>query len=329
MKRRATQHRQTMQPNWSSRTPSSAMSFSGHETFVFRYGWLKKAMDAAVENPSIFTSDEAMAALGVGKNMVRSIRHWALATRVLEEEPGTRGAQLKPSSLGNLILGPAGSDPYLEDVNSLWVLHWNLVNNESRATTWCWAFNHFPSGEFTRDALFSFMEGELARRNNKAPSENSLRRDVDCFVRTYLAPGRRSKSLILEESLDCPLVELNLIEEDVTPGLFRFRRGPQETVSDEVFAYTLVEFWEQRAPHRETLAFAEAAYAFGSPGCAFKMDENSLIDRLERLDTISKGRMMYTETAGLKQIYRRGPLKALGFLKSHYARSASGIQIQV
>ena len=51
-------------------------SFSGHQTFPFRYTWLKKGVDAVTENPKIFSSENASVTLGVGKNMVNSIRHW-------------------------------------------------------------------------------------------------------------------------------------------------------------------------------------------------------------------------------------------------------------
>ena len=54
-------------------------SFSGHETFPFRYPWLKKGFDAVRENPGVFSCDDAITTLGVGKNMVSSIRHWCLA----------------------------------------------------------------------------------------------------------------------------------------------------------------------------------------------------------------------------------------------------------
>ena len=59
------------------------LSFAGHETFVFRYGWLTKAVEAVLSDPEIFSRDDAIVRLGVGKNMVRSIRHWGLATGVL------------------------------------------------------------------------------------------------------------------------------------------------------------------------------------------------------------------------------------------------------
>ena len=63
-------------------------TFGGHEKFVFRHGWLKKGVDGVKEDPLIFTHDEALVMLGVGKNMVRSIRHWCLATGLVEEKDG-------------------------------------------------------------------------------------------------------------------------------------------------------------------------------------------------------------------------------------------------
>ncbi|MCY3615090.1 MAG: DUF4007 family protein [Bacteroidetes bacterium] len=66
---------------------ASKYSFSGHETFPLRLNWLKKAVDAVNKKDTIFHSDAAIVELGVGKNMVRSIRHWALATEVIIPDP--------------------------------------------------------------------------------------------------------------------------------------------------------------------------------------------------------------------------------------------------
>lgn len=53
---------------------TGTLSFSGHETFTLRHGWLTKAVDAIETNDGAFNSDDALVELGVGKNMVRSIR---------------------------------------------------------------------------------------------------------------------------------------------------------------------------------------------------------------------------------------------------------------
>src|SRR3954447_18981402 len=106
----------------------TAYTFSGHETFPFRYPWLKKGYDAVREDVTVFGRDDAITTLGVGKNMVRSIRHWCLAAGLLEEGRGTgenRATTLRPSTLGDWLLhDETGRDPYLEDPATLWLLHW-------------------------------------------------------------------------------------------------------------------------------------------------------------------------------------------------------------
>lgn len=296
-------------------------SFSGHETFVFRYGWLKKAVDATdtiTGNPRVFTEEDAIVILGVGKNMVRSIRHWGLSTGVIEEEARSRGTLIQPTRFGEFIFGAGGQDQFLEDPNTLWLLHWNILSNPQRCTTWHLAFNSIPSSEFTRDQLIHLIEEEIRRRNPKAmPSGNTLRRDVDVFLRTYI-PARSSRGSVAEDSLDCPLVELQLIEEIAGSGVFQIRRGPKTTLSDSMFVYALIDFWDRTAPQQETLAFTEAAYGKGSPGIAFKLDENSLAERLERLEQTTNGDLLYTETAGLKQVYRKRLRQKFEYLKSYY-----------
>lgn len=313
-------------PLTGSSIASYSISFSGHETFVFRYGWLKKAVDAVSASPSVFTSDDAMVILGVGKNMVRSIRHWALATGVLDEEPRTRGALLKPTELGAFLFGESGQDPYLEEPSSLWLLHWKLATNERRCTTWCWAFNLLPSTEFTRDSLATFLLDQIRRRSIRPPSEHSLRRDIDCFIRCYAAP-KGHRAAVLEDSLDCPLTELQLLEDIHPTGIFQFKRGFQNTLANEVFAYAIVDFWKRTSPGRESLAFSEIAYGFGSPGNTFKLDENSLAVRLERLEHVTQGRLVYGETAGLKQVYRRSEVPVLELLARYYEHSDPRVEV--
>ena len=156
-------------------------SFSGHETFPFRYPWLKKGFDAVRADPNVFGRDDAITTLGVGKNMVRSIRHWCLTAGVLAEAGG-RGAALAPTDFGSLLSADDGLDPYLEDPATLWLLHWQIASNRSRATTWFWTFSHFHEPEFTREALTSALARRAQTLGGKPVAASSLKRDVDCFL---------------------------------------------------------------------------------------------------------------------------------------------------
>src|SRR5262245_51975732 len=104
----------------------TSVSFSGHETFPFRYSWMKKGVDAVSKQATLFSRDDAMTRLGVGKNMVRSIRHWCVGADVLEEHDGGSGraASIRPSEFGRRLFSDEGWDPFLEDPATLWLLHW-------------------------------------------------------------------------------------------------------------------------------------------------------------------------------------------------------------
>jgi len=86
--------------------------FSGHQTFVFRYGWLEKGVRGVAQCPTLFSEDDALVRLGVGKNMVDSIRHWCQVTQLVEtdsEVKGNTGRHLRLTDIGRRVT-PIDSD---------------------------------------------------------------------------------------------------------------------------------------------------------------------------------------------------------------------------
>src|ERR1017187_670580 len=101
---------------------------SGHETFPCRYTWLPKAVRGLNDDARLFADEErAMVDLGVGKNMVRSIRFWSLATAIASVAGKGEGHVL--TDFGLALFGKRGYDPFLEDRRTLWLIHWNLSTN--------------------------------------------------------------------------------------------------------------------------------------------------------------------------------------------------------
>ena len=311
-------------------------SFSGHQTFPFRYTWLKKGVDAVKENPTIFSSKDASVTLGVGKNMVDSIRYWCGVSGLikikssqrhldLREKRGARQPrQLDLTDLGKTIFGDKnrkGFDPYLEDPATLWLIHWKIASNINQATSWYWAFNVLKRNQFT---LSTFKE-ELSEwtRQQKASmrpvSPTTLHRDVNCFIRTYCQSRHNSNAAVAEETFDCPLVELDLIAELSDNNGYEFQRGEKETLPIEIFAATLIAFWDVRFSQRETLSFSELMYEQLSPGRLFRLDEDTMVIYLETLEQLTNGALAYGESEGLKQVYRRKDLiNPMEFLEEYY-----------
>jgi len=212
--------------------------FSGHETFPFRYTWLPKGIQKAKEYPDLFSRDDVMVILGVGKNMVRSIRHWC-ETLDLIESP--KRGEYRPTELGTALFSPDGWDPYLEDHGTLWLLHWQLASRWDRASTWYLAFTRWNVHHFTRDDLVDWLLKILPESPTTRVTIPSLRRDADVFLRKYV-PSRVTRNTPPEDTFDCPLVELGLIAE-VDRGLYQFVRGPKPSLPDENFLYALLDFW--------------------------------------------------------------------------------------
>ncbi len=295
--------------------------FGGHEKFVFRQGWLKKGVDLVAQDPAIFTRDDALVSLGVGKNMVRSIRHWCLATGILEIAPAGPRTALQPTHLGNLLFGNEQGDPYLEDIGTLWLLHWQLVSGPYSFVWWL-VFNMFLDREFSRQRLTEFVSRQLALEGVRTTPQ-MVDREVDVCLRTYVTVKTRGTGLF-DDSLDCPLVDLGLIRPTREDRLFTFTIGPKPLLPVHIFGYALIYFLSDIARHRRTVAVDECIYHPGSPGQAFKLDENSVVAYLEDLEELTSGSIRLQETAGLRQLYLHSfhlsdaPQHALALLRSYY-----------
>ena len=297
---------------------------SGHETFPLRYGWLKKAFDAVQDsndvedNRTVFSGPDAIARFGVGKNMVASMRHWAIATGVIEAAPHPK--HIITTTLGQLILDEQGLDPFMEEPTTLWLIHWHLCGRATK-TTWFWAFHHCPSISFERETLITGIKNLAEVREWTKAAENTIRRDVACFIRTYVAqsaPGNAS----YEESLDSPLTELGLIRPSGRRDEFRFVRGPKPSLGPGVFCYAVTDFWNRYFSNANTLSFEALNHEPGCPARVFMLEENDMVDMLAVLNETTNGAYSWSETAGLKQLMRNerlGTDEALKYVKRDYS----------
>ncbi len=293
-------------------------SFSGHETFPFRYTWLKKAYDGVLNDPHLFGAEDALVRLGVGKNMVRSIRHWSLTCGTLVEPSEARDrrrGELVPSELGERLLSTNGWDPYLEDPATLWLLHWQVASTPHRSSTWYFVFNELGETHFTRPMLIDRLVHLATQRGWPKVSPASLKRDVDTFVRSYV-PSARTKAI--EDTLDCPLVELQLIREDAEVGTYVLSRGRKPTLPDEIFAFSAAEFLLRSASQQNTVSLEELQYAEGSPGRTFLLDARDVAARCENFEDLTGGAWTFDTTAGLAQVLVHRRIDPLSLLRRHY-----------
>jgi len=298
------------------------VTLSGHETFPFRYGWLKKGFDAIQEDGSLFSADRAITELGVGKNMVKSIKYWCSAARLIsaDRQPQNGRINYLPTDIGTKLISDAGFDPYFEDPASLWIIQWQLASNSEQCATWFWLFNYWHGVEFTKGQIFNGVQKWLEQQNTNEVTESLLKRDIDCCLRTYVR-SRHSLNFVSEESFDCPLTELNLISLLSDGKTYQFRRGEQNSLPDEILLFSITEFWNNNHSEANSIAFETLAYSVGSPGRIFKLDPDSLARRLDGISLVSGGIFSYQESAGIKQLFRHDDVPALAWLKHYYSKS--------
>lgn len=258
--------------------------FSGHETFACRFVWLPRAVRLIERDPAALSSDDrAILELGLGKNMVRSLRFWLEAFGVAA--PGRDGWRLLP--FGATVLGPDGLDPFIEQVETQWLLHWRLATAlEAPLFAWRHLFFRRMRPDFTRSELLAELRIEGERIGHEL-SDVTLLQHVDALLHTYLGSASPSAP---EDALDGPLVDLGLVRrhgrrragsERIEP-LFSLSRVPVSEVGAKVVDYAISDFWQTRRRGESMVTFRDLAHAEGSPGATLRLSDDDLRDHLER-----------------------------------------------
>jgi hypothetical protein len=279
-------------------------AFARHETFHPRYGWVKKGLDASILDPDLLNQDEAVVELGVGRNMVKSIRHWGMAFKVLSQVKlkASRSTLTVPTNIGELMFSDQGWDPYCEVPGTLWLLHWWLLAPRSIAPVWWLAFNEFPGVEFTDQDLEQFVQDRV--QGWSAPNISAIKKDVSCLLRMY-SPASSARSTF-DDAIDCPFRDLELVTAStVSPGGYRFLMGAKPTLPPSVAAFICLDFISRTERSGNTVTVSSLAAEPGAPGRALKLTEPALIDLLERA-ALQHTEIELTSLAGVSQLSFEG-----------------------
>lgn len=299
------------------------MQFAAHESFHIREGWLRKGLFNIERNPYLFSEEHAGDDLGVGRNMVSAIRYWLQATGLAEAIPekndGKRSSRFEATPLAGLI---SQYDPYFEDEGTLWVLHYELAVSFQQATSWSWFFNRFGVRHFTQDLFLTHLQRYVETNGKRKISPRSLEKDFRCFVRTYARTVEKAGNLSPEESFDCPLAALNLLEYLPKTKSYRLLAPHEESLPELLIVYALVRMRAETPLTSNEVSFREALYSEGSPGRIFNLDPDTLYGYLLRLDEKKERFVTFTRTAGLNLItlHTRDPQEVL----TGYYRSLGG-----
>jgi hypothetical protein len=261
------------------------LTFNRHQSFYFREGWLRKGINAISLDPAFFLNKDADQILGLGKNMVASLRYWLVATGMTEE--------IKEKNRMIQIITPIGKmimemDPYFELNGTLWIVHALLSSNIQVASTWYWFFNRYAKPVFNREDFIQNLERWILA-NGKTISIDSLGRDFECFTRTYL-----SSEGTPEDILVCPLGNLNLLEQNedksqsIIAGtkrgrLYRLKKPEIKNIEPLVVGWVLANWRKLFQPNTFQVSFFDALREDRSPGRLFNLSAALLIEISNRL----------------------------------------------
>lgn len=291
--------------------------FRRHETFHIRKGWISKGLAAISEHEDLFVSKtiNPMDELGIGANMVKSLRYWLQAVGVTEENNNNgrkRGQSI--TELGKLVLE---SDPYLEEIATLWVLHYELINGRNMATSWYYLFNEFRIKSFTQN---DFVRGlaTYANKYGQDKAQKSYSDDFACILKTYLPKDRLQTSFVSpENNIDCPFVELELLRVDsLKEGTYRKRQADTELLPPLIMLYSLLRFKRIRNSEGNELKLEDILNQPGSPGKAFNLDSIALLDMLRKLE--NHGFIRILRTAGMDTVRIDEMPEPIECLKRYY-----------
>ena len=293
-------------------------SFGRHETFPLRFSWLTKGFQALLEQPDIFLREDATVALGVGKNMVLSIRYWMIASGITTPD-GT------PTEIGHAIFSEGGWDPYLEDEATIWLIHWLLASNPSCATSIYWFFNHFHKPQFSSIEVSSGLKDFVKEKLEVRAATNTLKHDVTLLLRMYVR-STGNKRVPLEDALDSPLSMLDLVKRMDEGKSFESKPEERWPLPLGVLGVAIAEVFElnkqSSIPMEVILRGDDSLPGVGS---TFRLSEDCLITKLEELIAWMPGCYELRETAGINQLYKLKAMSPMSFLEAHYSQQTIGL----
>ncbi|KGN76975.1 hypothetical protein HW49_11120 [Porphyromonadaceae bacterium COT-184 OH4590] len=289
------------------------MRFSGHETFICKQFWLKKGYDFLVIGNK-FGDDNAVVELGVGKNMVSAIGFWMKAFGLCSDK-------WELSEMAHYIFGGEGKDKYLEDIGTIWLLHYLLVK-ENYASIYSLFFNGFRRGriEFTSEQLHKYIES--IAREDSSYNVNTITADIMVLQRMYQKTDKAEIRVELEDMYSGIFNDLQLMSklrverygEKGLVDLFRISNEDNYNLPAEIFLFSILDNY----PDMKTISFKELEVGNNSPGIIFALNKEGLHSIIERI-TEKYNNIVFSSSAGVQVLQFKSTIDKWEILNDYYA----------
>lgn len=277
-------------------------TLSGHESFPCKTLWLTKGYNFIIDGGN-FNASDAVMALGVGKNMVSSIRYWLKVFGISYHD--------EPSRIADYLFDESeGVDKYIESLGTLWLLHYLLVSLKE-ATLYHITFVQFQKERkvFEREQLVNFVKRLMIEDGkDKIFNVNTTKKDVGVLLQNYAQPYK-AKSF---EDYSSLLIDLDLIRTEDNGKTFAFNIEGKRMVPMEIFLYAI---------HQEKGKDKSVSYdTLQEIGLMFCMTDAEVIDMAQSIGEHYSEYVQYSDNAGIRQLlFKEGSsLKDFDVLDKYY-----------
>ncbi|MER3374039.1 MAG: DUF4007 family protein [Allomuricauda sp.] len=289
-------------------TEITKYTFSGHDSFQCRQLWLKKGYDFVQEGKN-FNDEDAVVQLGVGKNMVSSIRFWLKAFNVIDTKD-------IPTEFGERMFDDEnGYDPFLEDEASLWLLHYQLVKN-GFASIYSIIFNEFRKEKlfFNKETFVNYIKRIGENNPDLNFNENTVAKDFIVFSNLYKSDP---ESKDVEDSFSGILSEIEILK---TTGKgrdeqFYIENTERDNLPEAVVLYTILD----SPNYGNSINLNSLEFDINSPGSIFALNRTGLMNKIS--DIVSEFKdITFTDQAGIKELQFKNKARAYSILDKYYGK---------
>jgi uncharacterized protein YdhG (YjbR/CyaY superfamily) len=285
------------------------MTLKGHSSFYLRDGWLNKVL---LHNDVEFLRNQQLASdvLGVGSAMVKSIKYYLNAMNLVNLVN-----KYEPRS--DLFFDISKYDIYIEHDFTKYILHYQMISNADKATTWHTFFNYVNYDEMSKDeAIESIREIYKEAFPDLRYSMRSLSDDIDCLVNLYTR--KDEKGVTPEDKLMSPLADLGLLAFD---GKRIIKTTPNiEKIGADLVLYIIMSEIENKGNEssegRYNISVDEIINETNNVGKILNLNRVEIYDFMNQLSGYAN--IEFHKTAGLDQLYIGDEYTSRGVLESYF-----------
>ncbi|RAT00499.1 hypothetical protein A6E27_24960 [Bacillus cereus] len=274
------------------------MAYARHQSFYIRDKWVSKGLRAVLEDGRFFYDPEGFEKIGLGKNMVQSLRFWLNAMNLIEEAiiDGEKIHQL--TNLGHIIYR---SDRLLRKKETVSILHYQLVRNKGDlSTVFDWYFNIYKENVSQRESLLKSFSAFVKVYEGKEISINSLKKDIDCLVQLYT---KKANEMDPEDIIFSPFTKIDVVTEEVSEdGMENIRKVIPEINDIGIVALYYVLLSYSIENDVEMVSVEEIINEKNLWGKVFNLSRNKVIEALNVLTNHDLYPVEYVRTNNLDTV---------------------------